>query len=72
MWLLAIALDSVELGDFHHNRKYFWMMLVKKAALFYSYCNLFINGEVSFSVTYLLCPVMDRKQISELSTVFES
>ena len=71
MWLLAIALDSVELGDFHHNRKFFWMMLVKKAALFYSYCNLFINGEVSFSVTFLLC-YGQKTKISELSTVFES
>ena len=35
MWLLAIALDSVELGDFHHNRKFYWMVLVKKAALFF-------------------------------------
>lgn len=34
----------------------------ESCSLFYSYCNLFINGEVSFSVTYLLFPIMDRKQ----------
>lgn len=34
----------------------------ESCSLFYSYCNLFINGEVFFSVTYLLFPIMDRKK----------
>lgn len=74
MWLLAIALDSVELGDFHHNRKFYWTALVKKAALFLIHiviCLLMVKC-LSLSLIFSFLLWTENKNFWIVNCVFES